>query len=447
MSAHPAPIPWIDVLLILVLVTLNGVLAMSELAIVSSREARLKALAKSGSRGAQCALDLAADPGRFLSTAQSGITLIAIFAGAFSGEALGEPASERLQLLGLAPDTAHTVGFGLVIVLTTYVSLVIGEIVPKQIALRAPEPIAVAVARPMRWLSVITAPFVWLLDRSSALIFHALGLDRDSRNQVTAEELHLVVAEAQTAGVLEESERAIISGIVRLADRPVREVMTPRTDVDWIDVGASADEIRQALLDTAHSRLPIADGSIENVVGVIQVRDVMAALLEGHAIELRTLCKQPPVIPDLMDAMDALAVLRRADVPLALVNDEYGHLDGIVTPGSILAALAGTFAHDVEQGEEPPLVEREDGSWLVSGAASADLLADRLGVNMPEDRDYATVAGFALSVLKHLPETGEIFRHDGWSFEVVDMDGRKIDKLIASRPRKKSSGSQAEAVS
>jgi putative hemolysin len=407
----------------------------------------LKALAKSGSRGAQCALDLAADPGRFLSTAQSGITLIAIFAGAFSGEALGEPASERLQLLGLAPDTAHTVGFGLVIVLTTYVSLVIGEIVPKQIALRAPEPIAVAVARPMRWLSVITAPFVWLLDRSSALIFHALGLDRDSRNQVTAEELHLVVAEAQTAGVLEESERAIISGIVRLADRPVREVMTPRTDVDWIDVGASADEIRQALLDTAHSRLPIADGSIENVVGVIQVRDVMAALLEGHAIELRTLCKQPPVIPDLMDAMDALAVLRRADVPLALVNDEYGHLDGIVTPGSILAALAGTFAHDVEQGEEPPLVEREDGSWLVSGAASADLLADRLGVNMPDDRDYATVAGFALSVLKHLPETGEIFRHDGWSFEVVDMDGRKIDKLIASRPRKKSSGSQAEAVS
>jgi putative hemolysin len=180
---------------------------------------------------------------------------------------------------------------------------------------------------------------------------------------------------------------------------------------------------------------------------VIQVRDVMAALLEGHAIELRTLCKQPPVIPDLMDAMDALAVLRRADVPLALVNDEYGHLDGIVTPGSILAALAGTFAHDVEQGEEPPLVEREDGSWLVSGAASADLLADRLGVNMPDDRDYATVAGFALSVLKHLPETGEIFRHDGWSFEVVDMDGRKIDKLIASRPRKKSSGSQAEAVS
>ena len=447
MSDHLVPIPWLDVLLILALVAVNGVLAMSELAIVSSREARLKAMAKGGSSGAKCALDLAADPGRFLSTVQSGITLIAIFAGAFSGASLGEPMAERVELLGLDPKTAHTVGFGLVIVVTTYVSLVIGEIVPKQIALRSPEPIAVAMSRPMRWLSRITAPFVWTLDRSSALIFKILGLDRESRNQVTAEELHLVVAEAQTAGVLEEDERAMISGIVRLADRPVREVMTPRTEIDWIDVTATPDEIRDVLLATPHSRIPVADGAVENIVGVIQTRDVMAAALEGRAIDLAHLCLNAPVIPDLMDAMDALAVLRAADVPLALVHDEYGHLDGIVTPGSILAALAGTFAHDVEQGEEPPLVERDDGSWLVSGAASADLLSDRLGVNLPADRDYSTVAGFALSVLKHLPETGEKFRHDGWSFEIVDMDGRKIDKLIASRPRKKPAENQAEAVS
>jgi putative hemolysin len=446
MSDHLAPIPWLDVLLILALVALNGVLAMSELAIVSSREARLKAIAKGGSGGAKCALELASDPGRFLSTVQSGITLIAIFAGAFSGEKLGEPTAERMQLLGLSPNTAHTVGFGIVIVLTTYVSLVIGEIVPKQIALRSPEPIAVIMSRPLRWLSVITAPFVWLLDRSSKLIFSLIGLDRESRNQVTAEELHLVVAEAQTAGVLEEDERAMISGIVRLADRPVREVMTPRTEIDWIDSGATAEEIRQALLETPHSRIPVADGTVENIVGVIQTRDVMAAMLEGRGIDLNQLCRSAPVIPDLMDAMDALAVLRNADVPLALVHDEYGHLDGIVTPGSILAALAGTFAHDVEHGEEPPLVERDDGSWLVSGAASADLLADRLGVNLPNDRDYSTVAGFALSVLKHLPETGEKFRHDGWLFEIVDMDGRKIDKLIASRPRRKPAESEAEAV-
>jgi magnesium and cobalt exporter, CNNM family len=446
MSDHLTPIPWIDVLLILALIAVNGVLAMSELAIVSSREARLKAMAKSGSGGAQCALDLAADPGRFLSTVQSGITLIAIFAGAFSGASLGQPVADRLELAGLPENTAHTVGFGLVVVLTTYFSLVIGEIVPKQIALRSPEPIAAAVSRPMRMMSRITAPFVWVLDRSSALIFKLLRLDRESKNQVTAEELHLVVAEAQNAGVLEEDERAMISGIVRLADRPVREVMTPRTEVDWIDVRATADEVREALLETQHTRIPVADGSVENIVGVIQTKDVMTALFEGRQIDLKHLCRNAPVIPDLMDAMDALAVLRNAEVPLALVHDEYGHLDGIVTPGSILAALAGTFAHDVEQGEEPPLVERDDGSWLVSGAASADLLGDRLGVNMPNDRDFSTVAGFALSVLKHLPETGEKFRYDGWSFEIVDMDGRKIDKLIASRPRKKAAESHAEAV-
>ncbi|WP_341631072.1 hemolysin family protein [Sphingomonas agri] len=446
MSDHLSPIPWLDVLLILALVALNGVLAMSELAIVSSRDARLKALAKSGSRGAQCAIELASDPGRFLSTVQSGITLIAIFAGAFSGASLGGPVAERLELLGMSDKTAHTVGFGIVIVLTTYVSLVVGEIVPKQIALRSPEPIAVVMSRPMLVLSKIVAPFVWVLDRSSVLIFKIFGFDRESRNQVTAEELHLVVAEAQTAGVLEEEERAMISGIVRLADRPVREVMTPRTEIDWIDVAAEPAEIGQTLLETPHSRIPVADGAVENIVGVIQTRDVMAALLQGRRIDLKQLCLKAPVIPDLMDAMDALAVLRNADVPLALVHDEYGHLDGIVTPGSILAALAGTFAHDVEQGEEPPLVERDDGSFLVSGAANADMLTDRLGVNLPHDRDYSTVAGFALSVLKHLPETGEKFRHDGWSFEIVDMDGRKIDKLIAWRPRRRPASSEAEAV-
>jgi putative hemolysin len=445
MSAHIAPFPWYDVLLILALVALNGVLAMGELAIVSSRDARLKAMAKSGNRGADCALGLAADPGRFLSTVQSGITLIAIFAGAFSGERLGQPTADRLQFLGLSPDAAHTAGFTLVIVMTTYVSLVIGEIVPKQIALRSPEPIAAVLARPLRWLSIVTAPFVWALNKSSELIFRLLGLNRESKNHVTAEELHLVVAEAQTAGVLEESERAIISGIVRLADRPVREVMTPRTEVDWIDVGASWEEVQAAILETPHSRIPVAAGSVENIVGVIKTKDVLGALLEGRPIDLGELCRKPPVIPDLMDAMDALAVLRSADVPLALVNDEYGHLDGIVTPGSILAALAGTFAHDVERGEEPPLVEREDGSWLVSGAASADHLSDRLGVNLHADRDYSTVAGFALSVLKHLPEVGETFHHDGWQFEIVDMDGRKIDKLIASRPRRKAPPAQAEA--
>ncbi|MEO7601728.1 MAG: hemolysin family protein [Sphingomicrobium sp.] len=445
MSDPLSPFPWFDIVIIVGLVLLNGVFAMSELAIVSSREARLRARAKAGSAGARCALDLAADPSRFLSTVQIGITLIGVLAGAYSGASLGGPVAERLMRLGLEPDTAQTLGFGLVIVIVTFLSLIIGELVPKQFALRAPEPIAIIVARPMHWLSVATAPVVWLLDRASALIFHLLRLNRESRDHVTAEELHLVVAEAQTAGVLEESERAIISGIVRLADRPVRDVMTPRTEVDWIDTAASPSEVRAALLNTPHSRIPVADGSIENIVGVIQARDVMAAMLQGEEIDLRRLCRSAPVIPDLMDAMDALVVLRSADVPLALVHDEYGHLDGIVTPGSILAALGGTFAHDFDEGEEPPIVERADGSWLVSGAASADLIVDQLGLNLPGDRDFTTVAGFALSVLKHLPETGESFSHDGWKFEIVDMDGRKIDKLIASPPRR--APTKAERVS
>jgi putative hemolysin len=437
MSDALLPFPWLDLVLILALIALNGLLSMSELAIVSAREARLKAMAKSGSRGARWALDLAAEPGRFLSTVQIGITLIGILAGAYSGASLGEPVGQRLARFGLDPETASTVGFGLVIVVTTFASLVIGELVPKQFALRNPEAIAAIVARPMGWLSKVTAPFVWLLDQTSAAIFRILGLNRENKNVVTAEELHLVVAEAQTAGVLEESERAIISGIVRLADRPVREVMTPRTEIDWVDIGCTADEIRMALAETTHSRIPVADGSVDNIVGVIATRDMLTALLDGHQIDLRALTRKAPVIPDLMDAMDALAVLRSAEVPLALVHDEYGHLDGIVTPGSILSALAGAFAHDIEEGEEPPCVEREDGSWLVSGSANADLLGDRIGVNMPDERDYSTVAGFALSVLKQIPVTGEVFKFDGYRFEVVDMDGRKIDKLLVSRPKRK----------
>ena len=437
MSAQIPPFPWLSLFIILALVGLNGLLAMGELAIVSAREARLRGLAKNGSKGAQCALELAADPGRFLSTAQSGITLIGVLNGAFSGSRLGDPVAQRLELLGLGHDVAQQFGFGLVIVLTTYVSLVIGELVPKQFALRSPEPIAVAMAIPMRWLAVATAPFVWLLDRSSAAIFALMGMQRESKNHVTAEELHLVVAEAHSSGVLEESERAIISGVVRLADRPVREVMTPRTEIDWIDADADVVAIRKALSETPHSRLPVAEGSVEGIIGVVSSRDLLIALLEGRPLDLRALSIKPQVIPDLMDAMDALAVLRQAEVPLALVHDEYGHLDGIVTPGSILAALSGSFASDDDGDTDPPIVEREDGSWLVSGAANADCLTDRLGMNMPDERDYATVAGFALSVLKRLPETGETFSHQGWKFEVVDMDGRKIDKLIASRMKRK----------
>ncbi|MCJ8190934.1 hemolysin family protein [Sphingomicrobium aestuariivivum] len=431
----PEPFPVLDLFVLLALIGLNGVLAMSELAIVSARPSRLRSMAEQGSSGAARALDLASEPGRFLSTVQIGITLIGILAGAYSGATFGEPVAQRLELLGMAGATADSVGFGLVIVLTTYVSLVIGELVPKQIALRNPEPIAAMLSRPMASLSRITAPLVWILDKTSALIFKLAGMNRENDQAVTAEELHLVVAEAQSAGVLEESERAIISSVVRLADRPVREIMTPRTEIDWLAADASVADIREELSNTPHSRLPVANGSVDDIVGIVSARDLLDAMLDGQALDLTALARPAPIIPDLMDAMDALDVLREAEVPLALVHDEYGHLDGIVTPGSILIALAGSFRNDED--EEEPVRAREDGSWLVSGTANAEILVEKLGLKLDEDRDYSTAAGLALAVLRRLPEEGEKFAFQGWVFEIVDMDGRKIDKLIAARQKKR----------
>jgi putative hemolysin len=433
--AHPvilSPFPWGDLVFIVALIALNGVFSLSELAIVSARRARLEAMERKGQKGARIAINLAADPGRFLSTAQIGITLIGILAGAFSGESFGRPVADRLLGLGLSPKLAVNAGYALVIIATTYISLVIGELVPKQIALRSPEPIAVVMARPMQWLAKLTAPFVWLLNGTSALIFRLIRLDRESKNHVTAEELHLIVAEASKSGVLEESERAIISGVVRLADRPVREVMTPRTEVEWIDVRASATQLRARLKETTHSRLLVVEDSIDHVAGVIQARDILAALLARQPLDLRTLMRSAPIVPDQVDAMDVLETLRGADVPIALVHDEYGHFEGIVTPVDLLAAIAGDFASDQDDGDEPAIVARADGSLLVAGWCAADYLAERLELDLPSHRDYATVAGYVLEALKHIPRTGESFEAQGFRFEVVDMDGRKIDKLLVS---------------
>jgi putative hemolysin len=425
------PFPWGDLAIILALIALNGVFAMSELAIVSARRARLDAITrKSQLKGAQTAISLASNPGRFLSTVQIGITLIGIIAGAYSGASLSGPVAERLVLLGLPVAWADDVGFGLVIGLTTFASLIIGELVPKQFALRAPEPIAVVMAVPMVMLARITAPIVWLLDRTSALIFRLLGLNRESDSHVTAEELHLIVAEASKSGIIEESERAIISGVVRLADRPVREVMTPRTEIDWIDEKADAKAIHQAVLASPHSRLLIARGSVDEIVGVVGARDLLAAELMGKKLDLKALMKRAPIVPDQVDAMDALEALRRADVPIALVHDEYGHFEGIVTPADLLSAIAGDFVSDQDAEDEPAIVARDDGSLLVAGWATADSLAERIGLSLGEDRDFATVAGFVLDRLKRIPVTGEYFTEQGYRFEVVDMDGRKIDKLL-----------------
>ena len=423
------PFPWFDAATILALIALNGVFAMSELAIVSARTAKLKAMAEDGSSGALAALRLARDPGRFLSTVQIGITLIGIIAGAYSGSTLGGPVGERLAALGMRSDWATTTGFGIVIGITTYLSLVIGELVPKQFALIAPERLAIVMARPMEMLARVTAPIVWLLDRSSAVIFRMLGLHRDSRDALTTEELRMVFAEATHAGIIEEHEHKVIAGVVRLADRPVREVMTPRTDVDRIAADASADAVRDALINSLHTRLPVTGEDIDDIIGVVQARVIVAAQMQGLPLDLRALMRRAEIVPDQLDAMDALEILRSSEVPMLLVHDEYGHFEGLVTPNDLLAAIAGEFASDQAQGSAPNIITLDDGSMLVSGAMSADAMAEALDIDLPDGRDYATAAGHVLHVLRRLPEEGESFTDQGWHFEVVDMDGRKIDKL------------------
>jgi len=427
------PFPWTDLLIIAGLILLNGVFAMSELAIVSAKPTTLRARAEKGSGGAQMALSLAANPGKFLSTVQIGITLVGIIAGAYSGASLGGPVGERLVRLGLPADYAGQAGFALVIALTTYFTLVIGELVPKQLALRLAIPIAVAMARPMRWLAIIAAPFVWILDTSSAGIVRLLGVRPGGQASVTAEELHMLFADATQTGVLEEEQSAILTGVVRLAERPVRELMTPRTELDWLDVDDDEMAVAAKIAESPHSLLPIAQGSPDKVLGVVKVREVLAAQVAGLPVDLHALAKKPEIVPDQLDALDALRVLQQADIAMAMVHDEYGHLDGIVTPVDLLTAIVGQFASDVDQGDIPEIVERADGSLLVSGAMAADTLADRTGIEYEEDREFATVAGFALAVLKHFPQEGETFTDQGWEFTVLDMQGRKIDKLLVSK--------------
>lgn len=427
------PFPWTDLVIIIALVVLNGVFAMSELAIVSAKTSTLETRAEGGSSAARTAMALAADPGKFLSTVQIGITLIGIIAGAYSGASLGGPVGERLALFGVPARFAGEAGFALVIAVTTYLSLIIGELVPKQLALRNAVAVAMVMARPMALLARVAAPLVWVLDKSSALVIALFGLRASDQETFTAEELQIIFAEATRSGVIEAEQHQILTGVVRLAERPVREMMTPRTEVDWIEADADETAIRAAIGESPHSLLLVAEGSPDHVLGVVKVRDVLAAQVAGGAVSVRSLIRKVEVVPDQLDAMDALRVLQGADVALALVHDEYGHFEGIVTPIDLLTAIVGNFASDQDAGDIPQIVTREDGSLLVSGALSADVLADRLGLDYGEDREFGTAAGYALSVLRKLPVEGEVFCDQGWRFEVVDMDGRRIDKLLVSR--------------
>jgi len=426
----------IEIVVAVVLILLNGVLALSELAIVSSRRVRLKAMADQGRPGAQAALALANEPGRFLSTVQIGITLVGILAGAFSGAALAERLDTVFEGWGVPTPVAEPLAYVLVLGAITYLSVVIGELVPKNLALGNPERIACVLAPLMTIISRIGAPAVSLLDASTRAVLRLFGYKTGPASAVTEEEIKTVVAEAESAGVIETDERRMIAGVLRLGDRDARGVMTPRTDVDWIDLEDDEAVIRQTLMDSPHSRLPVADGDPDNVLGVVQSRDLLAAMLAGKPLDIRAHLKPAPVVPDTIDALDVLTTLRDAEVPMALVHDEYGHFEGIVTPTDALEALVGAFRSDVGTGTtEPDAFRRPDGSWLLAGSMPADEMAEQLGIDLPDSQDYETVAGFVISHLGHIPATGESVEVGGWRFEVVDLDARRVDKVLATKAR------------
>jgi putative hemolysin len=423
---------YIELAIVIVLIFVNGLLALAELAIVSSRRARLRALVDREVVGARRALALASDPGRFLSTVQIGITLVGVLSGAFSGATLGLRLADWFVQLGLRSGIAEAVGVGLVVAVITYFSLVIGELVPKQIALRNPEKIAVRVAPAMTAMARIASPVVSFLDISGRAVLRALGYQAQAEHRVTDEEIRTLMAEAETAGVIEPGERAMIAGVMRLGDRPVRAVMTPRREVDMIDLTDDPDDIRRKIVGTVHSRLPVHAGTPEEMLGVIQAKDLLDAYLRDERPDIRSQVRPGANVPDTADALDVVDVIKGSPVHMALVHDEYGHFQGVVTNADILEAIVGEFRTD-EGPVEPDAVQRDDGSWLIAGSMPVDEMADRLSIAVPQERGYHTAAGFMLNQLGHLPDVGESFDSQGWRFEVVDLDGRRIDKIMAMR--------------
>lgn len=422
----------IEIAVVAMLIGFNGFLAMSELAVVSSRPARLRILEERRIHGARRALALAENPGRFLSTVQIGITLVGILSGAFSGATLGLRLAQWLGEAGLSSAVANALGFGLVVASITYVSLIVGELVPKQIALRNPEQVAVRVASFMTYMARIATPLVWVLDFSGRTVLRAIGYGEQPKARVTDEEIRTLIAEAETSGVIEKDESRMISGVMRLADRTVAALMTPRGEVDWIDIAADEAVARELLKRTDHALVPACDGHIDRMVGVIKTREALAAMVAGKRVAMRELVHSAPALHDATGAMAALSRLREAEVPLALIHDEYGVFEGILTPSDILEAIAGAFRSHAGL-EEPDAVRRQDGSWLLAGSMPADEMAEMLAIGLPERRGYQTVAGFVLAGFQHLPVTGEVLETLGWRFEVVDLDGRRIDKVLATR--------------
>ncbi len=423
-----------ELAVITLLVVLNGWFAMSELAIVSSRRPRLAGLAAGGSRGAAAALTLADNPMRFLSAVQIGITLVGVLAGAYSGANLSRSLAAAIAS-GIPPlaAVADAVAMAVVVGAITFASLIVGELVPKQIALANPEGIAARVALPMIAVARVATPMVWLLERCSRLVLKLLGIRRAKGQDVTEEEIRAIIAEGTQAGVFRPQEEELLTGVMRFGDRKVRAVMTPRNELAWVDLAWTRERIAQALRETPYSRLLVCEGGIDNVQGVVQAKDLLDASLDGKALDVAAAMKPVTVVPEHALALTVLDVLRQSEVHMALVVDEYGTVEGLLTGTDLMAVILGSLS---EHGDDlkGAVVQREDGSWLVDGDAAVDYAAGRIGCGvLVEDDDYDTVAGFLLTRARTIPSTGDVFAWEGWRFEVVDMDGMRIDKVLVSR--------------
>lgn len=420
-----------ELLIAAVLIFINGLLAMSELAVVSARRGRLKTMAAAGSRGAAAALRLAEEPGRFLSTVQIGITLVGILAGAFSGATLGGRFSTYLTETGMPARFAEPLAYGSVVAAITYLSLIVGELVPKQLALRKAEAIASVVAPWMALLARVAAPLVWLLDISGSAVLRLLGGKDQGETNVTADEIRAMISEAESAGTIEPRARVMLSGVMRLSDRTVRSLMTPRHEIHLLDLSDGIEANLRAVQASSHSLLPAIERHDGDVVGAVHAKDLLHAYIGGETVDPRRFLREVTVIHDTVHALDVLDTLKNSALPMVIVHDEYGHFSGVVTRADILEAIAGAFRG--AEPVEPDLVERDDGSWLLSGTMPADELRERLGITMRRTAEYHTVAGMLLAAMRRVPKAGESVDIGGWRFEVVDMDGRRIDKILASR--------------
>lgn len=422
-----------EIFILLLLTLFNGVLAMSEAAFISSRKAKLQQRADDGNVGAKAALELLASPSRLLSTVQVGITLIGIVAGAYGGTTLaGSLAPGIARIPALAPY-AQEIAFTIIVLLITYLQLVIGELVPKRLALRSPERIAALMAFPMQVLSTVAKPLVWLLTVSTDWVLRLFGQRGSHEPPVTDEEIQVLMDEGTRAGVFEEAEQETVRSILSLGDRQVDSLMTPRPDIVWLDLEDPIEETRRKILESPHGRFPVAEGSLDKVIGVVRARDLVVK--PNFTVEdLRSLAQPPLFVPDTLTAWQLLEMFKQKRTHMALVVDEYGGLQGVVTLHDILEAIVGDLPSNEEAEDEPWIVRRDDGSYLLDGALPIEEFKELFDIEeLPEEERYRTVGGLVLAELGRIPSAGESFTFENLKIEVVDMDGNRIDKVLVTQ--------------